>query len=188
MYTISLAILTGFIIFMVESIPSIHPRLNRSIHDKVRTRFRRREFVQEEVRKSMLNYMTSIKGEITDIVIDEMIDYYNIQTSKLYHLEKELVNIKNSSLPMLNDNTTLNDLVLSMSKQQRSFASNISFMEYKLKNLTNILTDLLNELQQKPVQLVRRLVSTQKNFENKEMPIGKLSFVLEDFLCLLFRL
>jgi len=175
MYTIPLAILTCFIIFMVECIPTRHPRFDKSMHDKVRLRFRRREFVQEEVRKTMLNSMTSIKGEIADIVLDEMIDYYNSQTSKLYHLEKELVNIKNSSLPRLNANTTLNDLVLRMSKQQHSFASNISFMEYKLKNLTNILNDLLNELQQKPVQLVRRLVSTKTNFENNQMPIGKLS-------------
>ncbi len=182
MYTIPLAILTCFIIFTVESIPTRHPRFDKITHDKVRLRFRRREFVQEEVRKTMLNYMTSIKGEIADIVLDEMIEYYNSQTSKLYHLEKELVNIKNSSLPRLNVNTTLNDLVLRMSKQQHSFASNISFMEYKLKNLTNILNDLLNELQQKPVQHVRRLVSTKKNFENIQMPIGKWSIHVMVFL------
>jgi hypothetical protein len=142
---------------MAESVPSKHRR------------FRRREFVQEEVRKTMLNYMTSIKGEITDIVLDEMIDYYNSQTSKLYYLEKELIHIKNSSLPILNNSTILNDLILRMSKQQRSFALNISFMENKIKNLTNILNDLQ---QQKSVQYVRRFV------ENEKIPIGKLAFLL----------
>jgi len=143
-----LFILTYLILFTVDSIPSKH--LN-----KLHSRFRRREFVQDEVRKNMLNYMTSLKGEITDIVIEEMIDYYNRQTSKLYNLEKELLNIKNLSLP-----------VLSMSKQQHSFALNISFMENKIKNLTMILNDLLQQ-QQKPVEHVRRVI------ENKKLPIGK---------------
>lgn len=147
---------------MVESIPSKYP-------NKIHSRFRRREFVQEEVRKTMLNYMTSIKGEITDIVLEEMVDYYNRQTSKLYNLEKELIYIKNSSLPILNNKTILNNIVLTMSQQQNSFASNITFMENKINNLTNILSDLLNELQQqKPVHHVRRLV------ENRKIPIGKL--------------
>jgi hypothetical protein len=166
MYTISLAILTCFIIFNVECHSSLHPR------SKVRSRFRRREFVQEEVRKNMLNYMTSIKGEITDIVLEEMIDYYNGQTSKLYHLEKELLHLKNSSVPMGNNSTRLNNFIVRLSKQQRAFALNISSMEYKINNLTNILSDLLNELQQqKPVQVVRRLVSPKK-----EIPIGKSTF------------
>jgi len=142
---------------MVESIPSI------------RSRFRRREFVQEEVRKTMISYMTSIKGEITDIVLDEMIDYYNSQTLKLYHLEKELIHLKNSSLPMMNNNTLLNDLIIHMTKQQRLFATNISLMENKIRNLTNILNELQ---QQKSIQHVRRFVS----INNKKIPIGKLDF------------
>jgi hypothetical protein len=139
---------------MVESIPSIRS-----------SRFRRREFVQEEVRKTMINYMTSIKGEITDIVIDEMIDYYNTQTLKLYHLEKELIDIKNSSLPMINNNnnTLLNNLIIHMTKQEHLF----ELMENKIKNLTNI----LNELQQKKsIQHVRRFVE----INNNKIPIGKL--------------
>ena len=166
MHTNTLIILTYLIVFMVESIPSKH--LN-----KIHSRFRRREFVQEEVRKTMLNYMTSIKGEITDIVLEEMIDYYNRQTSKLYNLEKELIYIKNSSLPILNNKTILNNIVLTMSQQQHSFASNITFMENKINNLTTILSELLNKLQQqKPVQLVRRVA------ENKKIPIGKLLYFM----------
>jgi hypothetical protein len=88
-------------------------------------------------------------------------------------LEKELVSLKNSSLPMLQNGTTINDLVQRMSKQQRSFATNISMMEYKIKNLTNVLNDLLNELQ-KPVQHVRRLVTGKKDFEDNQTPTGKL--------------
>jgi hypothetical protein len=117
--------------------------------------------------------MTSLKGEITDVVLEEMIDYYNSQTSKLYRLEKELVSLKNSSIPLLQNGTTINDLVQRMSKQQRSFATNISAMEYKIKNLTNILNDLLTELQ-KPVQHVRRLVTGKKDFEDNQTPTGKL--------------
>jgi hypothetical protein len=147
------------IICLAESIPL------------TRSRFRRREFVQEEVRKTMLNYMTSIKGEITDIVLDEMIDYYNNQRSKLYHLEKELINIKNASLPMGKNTTLLNDLVERMSQQQHSFASNIALMEYKINNLSNILNELQ---QQKPIEHVRRFISTAKAFDkNEKIPIGK---------------
>ncbi len=42
----------------------------------------------------MLSYMTSLKSEIIDVALEEMIDYYNSQTSKLYRLEKELVCLK----------------------------------------------------------------------------------------------
>ncbi|CAF0818169.1 unnamed protein product [Adineta steineri] len=171
MYTLQFAILASFMIFMVDSISSIDPPVPINTHNKVRGRFRRREFVQEEVRKTMLNYMTSIKGEITDVVLDEMVSYYNSQTSKLYHLEKELVHMKNSSLSILNTNKTLNDLVEGMFKKQHSFASNISFMEYKIQNLTNILNVLLNELKQKPIQHARRLISTKRNLQNDDIPI-----------------
>ncbi|CAF3078305.1 unnamed protein product [Rotaria sp. Silwood2] len=159
---------------MVDSIPSIHLHTNLNTHNKIHLRLRRRELVQEEVRKTMLNYMTSLKGEITDIVIEEMIGYYNSQRIKLYYLEKELFNIKNSSLPIRNTSQILNDLVLRLSKEQHLFALNISSMEYKIKNLTIILNNLLNELhqQQKPIQHVRRLVSTKKDFQHYQTPIG----------------
>ncbi len=171
MHAIHLALSACFIFILIEGFSSTPVRSVLGEQNKVRQRFRRRELVQEEVRKTMLSYMTSLKGEITDVVLEEMIDYYNSQTSKLYRLEKELVNLKNSSLPILQNGTTINDLVLRMSKQQRSFASNISTMEYKIKNLTNILNDLLNELQ-KPVQHVRRLVPIKKDFEDNETPTG----------------
>jgi hypothetical protein len=125
-----------------------------------RSRFRRREFVQEEVRKTMLNYLTNIKGEITDIVVDELIDYYNRQTLKLYYLENELIHIKNSSL------SVINNIVRRISKQQYSFESNISLMEYRIKNLTKILNELKQE---KSIQYVRKLVSIKKDI----LPIGK---------------
>ncbi len=152
MYKIHIVIL---ICFIVESSLS------------TRSRFRRREFVQEEVRKTMLNYITSIKDEISDIVIDEMIDYYNNQRLKLYNLEKELINLKNSSLPIINNHSILNDLIISISKQQHSFASNISLMEYKINNLTKILNELQ---QQKPIQHVRRFISSK-------IPRGKIDFL-----------
>jgi hypothetical protein len=178
MHAIHIATLACFILIIVEGFPSSpSPRSVFSGQNKVRPRFRRRELVQEEVRKTMLSYMTSLKGEITDVVLEEMIDYYNSQTSKLYRLEKELVSLKNSSLPILHNGTTINDLVQRISKQQRSFALNISSMEYKIKNLTNILNDLLNELQ-KPVQHVRRLVSVKKDFEDNQTPTGKLLIFL----------
>lgn len=164
---------------MVEGYPSSSPRSVFAGPGKSRPRFRRRELVQEEVRKTMLSYMTSLKGEITDVVLEEMIDYYNSQTSKLYRLEKEVVSLKNSSIPTLQNGTTISDLVQRMSKQQRSFASNISAMEYKIKNLTNILNDLLNELQ-KPVQHVRRLVSGKKDLEENLIPTGKLLIFLSE--------
>jgi hypothetical protein len=173
MHAIHLAIFACFTLLMIEGFPSTSPRSLFGGHTKVRPRFRRRELVQEEVRKTMLSYMTSLKGEITDVVLEEMIDYYNSQTSKLYRLEKELVSLKNSSIPLLQNGTTINDLVQRMSKQQRSFATNISAMEYKIKNLTNILNDLLTELQ-KPVQHVRRLVTGKKDFEDNQTPTGKL--------------
>jgi hypothetical protein len=131
------------------------------------TRLRRREFVQEEVRKTMLNYMTSIKGEIADVVLDEMIDYYNNQKTKLYYLEKELSHIKNSSLPIIHNNSILNDLIIRISQQQRSFAANISLMENKIKNLTNLISQLQQE---KSIQHVKRLVS----IKNEKLPRGKL--------------
>ncbi len=179
MHAIYLTTFVCFILLMVESFPSSPspPRSVFSGQNKVRPRFRRRELVQEEVRKTMLSYMTSLKGEITDVVLEEMIDYYNSQTSKLYRLEKELVSLKNSSIPILQNGTTINDLVQRMSKQQRSFASNMSMMEYKIRNLTNILNDLLNELQ-KPVQHVRRLVPIKKDFEDNQTPTGKLLIFL----------
>jgi len=173
MHAIYFAIFIYFTLLLNESLCSLSPRSVFDGPTKNRSRFRRRELVQEEVRKTMLSYMTSLKGEITDVVLEEMIDYYNSQTSKLYRLEKELVNLKNSSLPILQNGTTINDLVLRMSKQQRSFASNISTIEYKIRNLTNILNDLLNELQ-KPVQHVRRLVPVKKDIEENETPTGKL--------------
>ena len=91
--TMSMVRLNIFICFLVltmEVLPSVARRFDRHASNQTRTRFRRREFVQEEVRKNMLTYMTSIKGEITDVVLDEIITYYNTQTSKLYRLEKEL--------------------------------------------------------------------------------------------------
>lgn len=123
----------------------------------------------------MLSYMTSLKGEITDVVLEEMIDYYNSQTSKLYRLEKELVSLKNSSLPILQNGSTWTDLIARMSKQQRSFASNMSTMEHKIRNLTTLLQDLLTEVQQqqKPIQHVRRLVSARKDLEENETPTGQ---------------
>lgn len=173
MHAIDLAILVCFIVLLVEGFPaspeshSVFGRNNRA-----RPRFRRRELVQEEVRKTMLNYMTSLKGEITDVVLEEMIDYYNSQTSKLYRLEKELTYLKNSSLPLLQNGTTINDLITRLTKQQRSFATNISMMEYKIKNLTNTLNDVLNDLQ-KPVQHARRLISIKKDLDDNDIPTGK---------------
>ncbi|CAF0878524.1 unnamed protein product [Adineta ricciae] len=179
MHATYLALLAGSMLLIIEGFPSSFSSSTttpstsiRSVfggHSRVRSRFRRRELVQEEVRKTMLSYMTSLKGEITDVVLEEMIDYYNSQTSKLYRLEKEVVHLKNSSSPILPNGTNINDLVLRMSKQQRSFASNITNIEHKIKNLTNILNDLLHELQ-KPVQHVRRLVPIKKDFEENETP------------------
>jgi uncharacterized membrane protein YcjF (UPF0283 family) len=153
MHANRLAILIFVMILMVESVSL--------------TRLRRREFVQEEVRKTMLNYMTSIKGEIADVVLDEMIDYYNNQKTKLYYLEKELSHIKNSSLPIIHNNSILNDLIIRISQQQRSFAANISLMENKIKNLTNLISQLQQE---KSIQHVKRLVS----IKNEKLPRGKL--------------
>lgn len=174
MRIISSLIFVYFTFSLIEGFPSSTPLSPRSVFsgaNKVRSRFRRRELVQEEVRKTMLSYMTSLKGEITDVVLEEMIDYYNSQTSKLYRLEKELGSLKNSSIPLLSNGTTLTDLVQRMSIQQRSFAKNISQMEYKIKNLTTILNDLLTELQ-KPVQHVRRLATGKKDSEDTSMPTG----------------
>lgn len=178
MHLIDITISICFILILVEGFPSspeTHSVFAR--HHKVRPRFRRRELVQEEVRKTMLNYMTSLKGEITDVVLEEIIDYHNSQTSKLHRLEKEITTLKNSSLPILQNGTTINDFIMRFSKQQRSFASNISTMENKIKNITNILNDLLNELQ-KPIQHVRRLLPTKKDFEDNDTPIGKLLIFL----------
>ncbi|CAF1589122.1 unnamed protein product [Adineta ricciae] len=179
MHATYLALLAGSMLLIIEGFPSSFSSSTttpstsiRSVfggHGRVRSRFRRRELVQEEVRKTMLSYMTSLKGEITDVVLEEMIDYYNSQTSKLYRLEKEVVHLKNSSSTILPNGTNINDLILRMSKQQRSFASNISSIEHKIKNLTNILNDLVHELQ-KPVQHVRRLVPIKKDFEENETP------------------
>jgi hypothetical protein len=181
MHAIYSACLLCSVLLLAEGFPkpssSAPPRSVFDGHNRVRPRFRRRELVQEEVRKTMLTYMTSLKGEITDVVLEEMIDYYNSQTSKLYRLEKELVNLKNSSLPLLQNGTTISDLVARMSKQQRSFASNISMMEYKIKNLTNVFNDLLHELQ-KPVHHVRRLVVVKKDLEDSETPTGQLLIFL----------
>lgn len=182
MHAIHLATFACFTLLFVEGFPSTSSLSPRSVFggsNKVRSRFRRRELVQEEVRKTMLSYMTSLKGEITDVVLEEMIDYYNSQTSKLYRLEKELVSLKNSSVPLLQNGTTISDLVQRMSTQQRSFARNISMMEFKIRNLTTILTDLLTELQ-KPVQHVRRLVSGKKDLDENSTPTGKLLIFLSD--------
>ena len=180
MHIICCFILLCFTFSFIEGFPSSTPLSPRSVFsgaNKVRSRFRRRELVQEEVRKTMLSYMTSLKGEITDVVLEEMIDYYNSQTSKLYRLEKELGSLKNSSIPLLSNGTTITDLVQRMSIQQRSFAKNISQMEYKIKNLTTILNDLLTELQ-KPVQHVRRLATGKKDWEEASIPTGKLLIFL----------
>lgn len=162
------------LVFSIDGFPSTSsPRSVFSDHRPVRPRFRRRELVQEEVRKTMLSYMTSLKGEITDVVLEEMIDYYNSQTSKLYRLEKELNSLKNSSLPTFSNGTTWADLIARLSKQQRTFASNMSMIEYKISNLTHLLQDLLNEIQQqqKPIQHVRRLVSSsRKEPDESETP------------------
>ncbi|CAF5084159.1 unnamed protein product, partial [Rotaria socialis] len=74
--------------------------------------------------------MTSIKGEITDIVIEEMIGYYNSQRMKLYYLENEVSNIKNSSLPIRNTSRILRNLAERLLKEQQSVALNLSSMEY----------------------------------------------------------
>ena len=173
-------------IFSIDGFPSTSsPRSVFSDHRSVRPRFRRRELVQEEVRKTMLSYMTSLKGEITDVVLEEMIDYYNSQTSKLYRLEKELNTLKNSSLPTLSNGTTWLDLIARLSKQQRTFASNMSMMEYKISNLTHLLQDLLTEIQhqQKPIQHVRRLVSSnRKEIEENETPTG------QELICFLIKI
>ncbi|CAF1509837.1 unnamed protein product [Rotaria sp. Silwood1] len=169
MHRISFAILIYFIILTVDSIPSIHLHSNLNKHNKIHTRLHRRELVQEEVRKTMLNYMISLKGEITDIVIEEMIDYYNNQRMKLYYLENELFNIKNLSLPIQNISQLINNFILHLSYEQNLFALNITLMEYKIKNLTIILNNLLNDIhqQQKPIQHVRRLVSIKKDFQHQ---------------------
>lgn len=176
MHIISFAILICFIILTEQSKPSKYSYFNSTTHNKIHTRFRRRELVQEEVRKTMINYMTSIKGEITDIVIEEMIDYYNNQRTKIYYLEKELNNIKNSSLPNQNTSTIINGLIARISNEQNLFASNISLMEYKINNLTTILSNVLHELhqQQKPIQHVRRLVAQKKDTQQNQLPIGKI--------------
>lgn len=171
-------LLLASMVVVTESIP-----LTGDASRKVRSRFRRREFVQEEVRKTMSSYMTSIKGEITDIVLEEMIDYYNGQSSKLRRLENEVVTMKNSSLPVGHVNTTLNQLVLGMSTQQRAFASNISSMENKISNLTEMIHNLLIGLQQKPVQHVRRLVSAKRNLDQDELPTGEVFLLTSAFNC-----
>lgn len=165
----TLAIYICFIILMVDSNPSVHAP------NKPRPRLRRREFVQEEVRRTMLNYMTSIKGEITDIVVEEMIGYYNSQQMKLAHLEKELFDMKNSFLPIRNASHKLNDIAERLSKEQQLVAHNLSTIEFKIKNLTSISHDVLHELhqQQKPIQHVRRLVSNEKEMRHHQAPIGK---------------
>ncbi|CAF1516127.1 unnamed protein product, partial [Didymodactylos carnosus] len=116
---------------------------------KGRSRLRRREFVQEEVRKTMFQYMTSLKGEITDVVLEEMINYYNGQTSKLYRLEKELVNLKQNSSMKPDQQQFLEKFkteIIQLSRQQRSFATNISSIERKVTNITEILNDITQRL------------------------------------------
>lgn len=179
MYYLRLTVLCCCLSYFIDGFPSISSSTPRSVfaaHRATRSRFRRRELVQEEVRKTMLTYMTSLKGEITDVVLEEMIDYYNSQTSKLYRLEKELVTLKNSSLPVLQNGSNWNDLIGRISNQQRTFASNMSTMEQRIGNLTNLLQTIYNEIhqQQKPVQHSRRLfvATAKKEFDDNELPTG----------------
>ena len=141
--SVFLAVWICSLIFGVELL-SVHP-----------SRFRRREFVHEEVRKSMLNYMTSLKGEITDVVLEEMVERYSRQTSTLHRLE--------------NESGLVAEFIRRLSTQQQTFAANMSMMEWKLRNLTGVLHDVLSELQQqRPIRHVRRILSAKKN----DLPIG----------------
>ncbi|CAF5226809.1 unnamed protein product, partial [Rotaria magnacalcarata] len=92
---------------------------------------------------------------------------------KLYYLENEVSNIKNSSLPIRNTSRILRNLAERLLKEQQSVAMNLSSMEYKIKNLTTVLHNVLNDLhqQQKPVQHVRRLVSAKQSAQNHQAPI-----------------
>ncbi|CAF0935444.1 unnamed protein product [Adineta ricciae] len=168
MFVKQFVLLVCFLLCVLESTRLADSNVKH--HKKRRARFRRREFIQEEVQKTMSNYMTSMKGEITDIILDEMISYYNDQQMKLFDLENEVVKMKNSSLPVRNVNVTFNELVVQMTKQERTFALNISFMENKVKNLTNMINVLLNELQMKPAQRAKPLISVKRNLDVNELP------------------
>ena len=112
---------------------------------KTRSWIRRREFIQDEIRKNLFTSITSLKGEITDVILDEMMEYYNTQTSKLYRLEKEFFHLKNFSLPMIQKRRRFNDLVKNISQQQRSLTMNLTEIQIQLNNLTEFLQHRLHE-------------------------------------------
>lgn len=106
-------------------------------------RVRRREVIEEEIRKHLATSMISLKGEIIDIILEEMMDYYQTQSSKLYRLERELLELKNRSVPISKKRRRSNHLIQTLSQQHQSFTSNLSQIQDQLNNITSVLDKLL---------------------------------------------
>lgn len=108
-----------------------------------RLRLRRREWIQEEIRQSLLTSITSLKGEITDVILDEILEYYSTQSSKLHQLERELRQMKNLSLPLAQKRRRSHRFIHHLSAQQQSLATNLSHMQEQLNHLTVMVHQLL---------------------------------------------
>lgn len=99
-----------------------------------RVRFRRREFVEEQVKRTMNQYMTSLKGEIADVILDELNDFNVQQKYKIDQLEAAFNSLKYS-----------NNQTMRVVYEQSNLVKNLSTIESQIKNLSISLRKILNQ-------------------------------------------
>ena len=106
-------------------------------------RLRRRAWIQEEIRQSLLSSITSLKGEIADVILDELIEHHSKQSSKLHQLEEELRQMKHLSLPLVQKRRRSNRLIHHLSAQQQSLSTNLSQIQQQLNHLSALVHQFL---------------------------------------------
>jgi hypothetical protein len=167
-----LVLTTCLLILTIECLSVLKKDFRRTTLNRTRSCFYRQHFVEEQVRKNMLMHMTSVKSEIADVVLDELIVYYQNQASKLSQLENILLEMKNVSLSSVQSRISLKDIVQRTLVQQDKLSSNLSRIESQLTNLTIMINHFTDRWQQRS-QHQQRSIVTMKQSNKYETPIGK---------------
>lgn len=84
------------------------------------------------LRENLVTSIIDLKSEITDIILDELMEHFNKQSFQLYQLEQEIHLIKNLSLPSMKKRRRSNRFIYQIIAQQQILAKNLSQTQEQL--------------------------------------------------------
>ena len=102
-------------------------------------------------RQNLVTSITNLKAEITDVILDELMEHFNKQSFQLYQLEQEMHMIKNLSFPLMKKRRRSNRFIHQIIEQQQILAKNLSQTQEQLTRFISTMNHLLPNFDDFPI-------------------------------------